>query len=94
MMPTRRSRVKRARSALRMREKSAAAIPVRACAARTVSLSRSSAVIDILQSRPFENALERPTETGEMRAALQAANNVRIVRYPRNELEAPDPGIA
>lgn len=28
MMPTRRSRVKRARSALRIREKSAAAIPV------------------------------------------------------------------
>src|SRR5271167_4936577 len=41
----RRSTVKRPRSALRMREKSAAAIPVRECAARTVSRSRSSALM-------------------------------------------------
>ena len=42
--------VKRPRSALRMREKSAAAIPVRTCAARTINPSRSS-VLMISQAR-------------------------------------------
>src|SRR5690348_12626320 len=42
MIAIRRSTVKRARLALRILEKSAAAIPVLVCAARTVSLSRSS----------------------------------------------------
>src|SRR3990172_875180 len=40
-----RSTVKRLRSAFRMREKSAAAIPVRTCALRTLRLSLSSVLI-------------------------------------------------
>jgi hypothetical protein len=45
MIDMRRSTVNRPKSALRMREKSAAAIPVRLCAARTLRPSRSSALM-------------------------------------------------
>ena len=45
MIDMRRSTVNRPSSALRMREKSAAAIPVRPCAARTLRCSRSSALM-------------------------------------------------
>ena len=54
MIDIRRSTVNRPRSALRMREKSAAAMPVRPCAARTVRYSRSSALMISEAKMAFE----------------------------------------
>lgn len=55
MTVTRRSTVKRDRSALRIREMSAAAILVRACAARTLSPSLSSALMISAARTAFAN---------------------------------------
>ena len=49
---------------------------------------------DILQSRPFANAPQRFTETREVRAGLEAANDVWITVHTRNEFETTHRGIA
>jgi hypothetical protein len=49
---------------------------------------------DILQSRAFANALQRFTKIREVRAGLEAANDMRIPINTRNKLETSDRGIA
>jgi hypothetical protein len=49
---------------------------------------------DILQSGPFADAPQRFTETRQVRAGLEAANDVRIPVHTRNELETTNRGIA
>jgi len=49
---------------------------------------------DILQSGPFANAAQRFTETREMGAGLEAADDVRVPVHTRNEFETNDRGIA
>ena len=54
MIVMRRSTVNRPRSALRMREKSAAAMPVRTWALRTLRRSRSSGLDDLGRENPLK----------------------------------------
>ncbi len=49
---------------------------------------------DILQSGPFADAPQRFTETRQVRAGLEAANDVRIPGHTRNEFETTDRRIA